>query len=346
MSRIDLDKLSAAISEDAPCGTDYSFNPAFQEMERASIVKRGQEFGKVSTQDEEPNWQLVFEKAVEVLNNSKDLRAAVFLTQSALHIDGFLGLADGLALINSLIDSYWDSVYPLLDPDDNNDPTERINCLVSLLDIEKVLNQVRRSVLVNSKLFGAFSLRDIEVATGKLAVQAQDESPVPELSAINAAFQEVKIEVLENTISAVSRALDNTKAIESSLEKHVNLDQTINLQPLSELLLEAKKTMTEYLENRPEAGVSATQPDTSDAVASPGAPAKSISGVVNSREDVIRAIDSACEYYARYEPSSPVPMLLKRAKSLVNKDFMEIIRDLTPAGVTQAEQVTGVPEKQ
>ena len=33
------------------------------------------------------------------------------------------------------------------------------------------------------------------------------------------------------------------------------------------------------------------------------------------------------------EPSSPVPLLLQRAKRLFAKDFLEILRDLTPGGV-------------
>ena len=46
-------------------------------------------------------------------------------------------------------------------------------------------------------------------------------------------------------------------------------------------------------------------------------------------------------YYERHEPSSPVPLLLKRAKRLVAKDFMEILRDLAPDGVDQAERISG-----
>ena len=64
----------------------------------------------------------------------------------------------------------------------------------------------------------------------------------------------------------------------------------------------------------------------------------------NTREDVIRALDKACRYYESHEPSSPVPLLLKRAKRLVAKDFMEILRDLAPEGVSQAEKISGSGE--
>jgi type VI secretion system protein ImpA len=48
-----------------------------------------------------------------------------------------------------------------------------------------------------------------------------------------------------------------------------------------------------------------------------------------------------CEYYRRHEPSSPIPVLLRRAKRLVSKDFMDIIRDLTPSGIPEAELLAG-----
>jgi type VI secretion system protein ImpA len=65
-------------------------------------------------------------------------------------------------------------------------------------------------------------------------------------------------------------------------------------------------------------------------------------GAIRNRSDVLQMIDKICEYYARTEPSSPVPLLLQRAKRLVNKDFMEILRDMTPSGVSEAELIGGL----
>jgi len=60
---------------------------------------------------------------------------------------------------------------------------------------------------------------------------------------------------------------------------------------------------------------------------------------------VIRAIDEICKYFERYEPSSPVPFLLLRAKKLLAMNFMEILRDMTPDAVNQAENICGVQEE-
>jgi len=36
-----------------------------------------------------------------------------------------------------------------------------------------------------------------------------------------------------------------------------------------------------------------------------------------------------------------VPLLLRRAKRLISKDFLEIVRDLAPDGVPQVELIRG-----
>jgi type VI secretion system protein ImpA len=62
---------------------------------------------------------------------------------------------------------------------------------------------------------------------------------------------------------------------------------------------------------------------------------------IRSRDDVIRVLDKLCDYYAQYEPSSPLPLLLKRAKRLTSLSFMEIIQDLAPDAVAQAKSIGG-----
>jgi type VI secretion system protein ImpA len=69
-----------------------------------------------------------------------------------------------------------------------------------------------------------------------------------------------------------------------------------------------------------------------------------ISGAVKNPNDVIRMLDKILDYYARSEPSSPLPLLLQRAKRLVSKDFMTIMKDIAPDGVGQASTIGGISE--
>ncbi len=117
---------------------------------------------------------------------------------------------------------------------------------------------------------------------------------------------------------------------------------------LPNLLKEAQHIMSEHLIQRGVGGGVAEAAASTEAINEvPGSQISSqpMTGSINSQEDVIRVLDMACEYFKQHEPSSPVPLLLQRAKRLVAKDFMEILRDLTPAGVTQAEEISGVSRK-
>jgi len=64
-------------------------------------------------------------------------------------------------------------------------------------------------------------------------------------------------------------------------------------------------------------------------------------GIASAR-DVSDALDAICAYYAACEPSSPVPVLLQRARRLVGKSFMEIIEDVAPDGAHQFRHLGGV----
>ena len=66
-----------------------------------------------------------------------------------------------------------------------------------------------------------------------------------------------------------------------------------------------------------------------------------IAGEIHSAEDVIRVLDLICAYYKRVEPSSPVPLLLGRARGLVRKSFVEIIADLNPEALQQIQVISG-----
>lgn len=346
MSLIDVTNLLKEVSADDPCGQDLEYDPDFGELERAVQGKPEHQMGDTLIPAQEADWPDVQNQAVGLLGRTKDLRVALYLIQALIHNEGMLGLKDGLILLQGLLENYWDTVHPQLDPNDNNDPTLRINILASLCDPNTVLNSVRESILVKSKVLGQFSLRDILIATGKLSLPSgSDEQPI-EVSTVNGAFMEAELEDLQNTSNAIRDSIECVATIESFLMEKVGAMQVTDLSALPALLKEAQQIMSDYLSQRgvSDADVSSIE-DAAVAQESQNV-AQPMTGSFTSREDVIRGLDKMCEYFRQHEPSSPVPMLLQRAKRLVDKDFIEILRDLTPAGVTQAEEIIGINKNQ
>lgn len=348
MSLIDVNSLLEEISAELPCGEDLEYDPEFGEMERAAQGKPEQQIGSTLIPAEEADWLVVKNRAIALFGRTKDLRAAVYLTRSLLHTEGLVGLRDGLALIQGLLERYWETVHPQLDPADNNDPMLRINTLTSLCDPETVLHGIREAILVNSTALGRFSLRDILITSGKLSLPAGSDEQVIKSSTIDAAFMDAQLDDLQNTANVIHQSIESVAAIESQLMDKVGSMQMADFSTLPNLLKEAQHIMSEHLIKRGVGGVVAEAAASSEATNEvPGSQisAQPMTGAINSQEDVIRVLDMACEYFKKHEPSSPVPLLLQRAKRLVAKDFMEILRDLTPAGVTQAEEISGVPHQ-
>ena len=79
-------------------------------------------------------------------------------------------------------------------------------------------------------------------------------------------------------------------------------------------------------------------------VSTGGASGQALSGRVTSNQDVLKALDMIISHYEQNEPSSPVPLLIKRAKRLVGKSFVDIIRDLSPDAMSQVKVVSGEEE--
>ncbi|MBC7138413.1 MAG: hypothetical protein H5U17_06610, partial [Defluviimonas sp.] len=51
---------------------------------------------------------------------------------------------------------------------------------------------------------------------------------------------------------------------------------------------------------------------------------------IQSREQVAEALKGVEEFFRLREPASPVPILLFKARNLLNKDFHAIVRELLP----------------
>jgi len=355
MSAIDVTVLLESLSPESPCGDDLEYDATFGELERAAQGKPEQQFGDTIVPAEDPDWNQVRQLALDLFSRTRDLRVAVYLARGAVHASGMLGLRDSLEVVHGLLDRFWDEVHPRLDPDDDNDPTLRINTLASLCDSDGMLSLLREAPLVSSRALGQFSLRDVKVADGSLI--ASGDEHVPDMAGIDAAFMDCNLEELQETAEAANRSIELIEMIESTVSDRVGAGFGVNLESLRQVVREASRVLGDRLSRRGVAGPGDESKGTAagDGGDTEGSGQAGGAGVaaapvaadkVNSREDVIRLIDRICDYYDRHEPSSPIPLLLQRAKRLVRMSFMDIVRDLAPDGVSQVETIGGVSSEE
>jgi type VI secretion system protein ImpA len=82
MNALPVEDLLASLGDDAPCGTDLEYDPAFLAFDEAAQVKSEQQFGETVIPAKEPDWRVAHEQAFEVARRTRDIRVAVMLARA------------------------------------------------------------------------------------------------------------------------------------------------------------------------------------------------------------------------------------------------------------------------
>lgn len=351
---MDLEQLLEPIPGDNPCGEEGSLF-ALEEIvkEQGVGVIAGAEIDAV-----EPNWLDLNEKALQHFKSCKHLRTALFITLAAMKRQGVTGFRDGLLLAKGMIERYWDSMYPALDPDESmGDPDgwmERENILNDMSaplstagDTMKFLQRLRETPLTNSRQLGRFSLRDIQAALA--AGGNEDSGDAPKMTLILGAFEDTPLGDLEAMYTALTESLEALDAIKAALREKLSESTPPTFANLAGMLQDMKKPVHNELDRRgyfaSADGAEAEEAGGADdaGVGEESAPRRGDMGTagINTRQDVLKAFDLIYKYYAKNEPSSPVPLIMKRAERLVTANFFDIISDLSPGALSDIETITG-----
>ncbi|NOU22224.1 MAG: type VI secretion system protein TssA [Methyloglobulus sp.] len=375
MSNFTLDHFLIEISADSPCGENLEQDHIFAQLENEAKFIPERQMGNVIVPEKAPDWKKVHDLALTLLKRSRDIQVAMYLTCSLVQTNGFRGLDNGLTLIKGLLEKHWDDVYPRQDPEDDY-PVLRMNTLATLNDDKKIIEPLLNLPIAKSKL-GEFSWNQIEASKNKvealshmtqegyvesLKKNAVKDAPgtieearikaSADLDSIEAGFIEADLQALKDLGSTIKHTLGQAVAILAISSDKAGSENAPDISRLIKLFKNLQKLFDEKIKLKEtlalEQGASETEGlddlDSGVGLTKMGVRANKGNGI-HSREDVIFAIESICKYFERYEPSSPVPFLLQRAKKLLSMNFMEILQDLTPDAVSQAENICGPQEK-
>lgn len=354
MSSIDVAALLADRVDNPPSGKDLQEDGdfAFFQLLEDAKYKPATQVGDSVIPEVEPSWNAIFERTLETMEKSHDLRLGVLLVASSLVVEGFAGLARSLEVIEQLVNERWDTVHPRLDVyGEPDDPEMRKNVLDGLApsigtlgDEYRVQERLRLIPLVSHKVIGRFSLRDMLVTKGAVTPK-EDEEPVDQ-ARIDAAFNETDVETLQEVRDQLARAKELVGSIEAGFREKAG-GMAPDLVSFAKLLADMGREFDEKLAMRgygdapaPEGGEAAGGGQSGGGgVTMPMQ--QGLSGEVTTRAEVRLALDKVIRYYETNEPSSPVPILLKRAGRLVDKSFMDIMRNIAPDQLSAIETLAG-----
>ena len=332
--------------DDSPCGEDLEYDPNFLELTQAIQGKPETQFAPA----EPPVWREVQSLAEELMGRTRDLRVAIWWTRACVNQEGLPGLANGLTVIHALLGSYWDSLHPGLDPDDG-DAFARVNALGELTSLSCLLGDLRQSKVLSDRSLNGLKTRDIEIGLDRISPKA-DET-VPSMSEIKGMLSELE-EPASALRLACATSLEKLDAIQSLVNDKVGSDSGLALDEIVDMVRAVASVLPD--ESGSDDGDDyggASDDDSSGAADEDGADTDGVApsrgrsrsggvGTINSRQDAIKAIQLICAYLESSEPTNPAQLLLRRAERLIEKNFLELLRELAPNALSEVAAIMGV----
>jgi type VI secretion system protein ImpA len=335
----DLESLLAPIAGDSPTGVDLDGTLELNALELASAEPEDAVVSGVGRNDQR-NWREIRSQSEALLARSKDLRIAVPLVRALLQIEGLPGFCAGVRFMCELAQRHWDAIYPALDPEDG-DAVMRLNAIQELVSAP-FLAQLRVALMFGSDRSVKASANDLLLATSNPLGKAE-LSEMPS-HMVFSALEAVGPSALQDHVALLGDTLERLSALTQFVFEKTGSKLQIGsiikidargapglLDALHRSLSDETARLTK--DKAPRAPASVENADDEP---------RGGSREISRREDVVRMIERICGYYVRVEPSSPVPLLLQRAKRLVTMDFVDIVRDLADQGLPQLGTVAGI----
>lgn len=321
-----LSKLSnwlKDISSDSPCGEDF-VDSSYEYSALESNIDKAEESSE---------WKKLKKEIDGYLSKTKDIRLYVLYTRILIHTEKnpFIGLSKGLQLVHHSMENYWNCLYPAVDNEDSEPFFDRNNALANFADYGSLILPLTKKMTVLSIGLGNYTLEDLLLLDGGGTLADK-----PSLKGLMPEEEEAYSEVLQYFKVSLEIA-ENIKALYYEKTSEVFPEFNDHLLPMLQKGADLGDDSVSDVSNDPNTGVSA-------AVGSV-APQMQIQGVINSREDITKALGLICDYYDKNEPSSPIPMMLERVSKMVDMNYREIFSEFQLGADSVLDKIFGQPEK-
>src|SRR3569833_595327 len=323
----DVEALCRPVSAEAPCGADLEDTQLLAGFDAYRL------FGSDIPLAANIDWREVRDKSLEALATSHDLRLLAHLAAAIVRIEGLIPLCNLLTVADRWLGESWEMVFPRI----TEDAILRRNALISFADRMAVVDWVRRAAVLTLRQLGSFCLRDVELATGQLTAGPADAN-APNMAQIHGIFAGSAAADLTALGNALQAGLGALRNIVATAQTRTGFESAPDLDPLLRPLSQNIKLLQEHVPAEATGSTTAATPEIG------GGSAVSLGSAtdVNSREDAIRTLETIATWFRTHEPSSPVQLLLDRARRLVSRSFMEVLADIAPDSVAQARQIGGL----
>ncbi|MFP6562327.1 ImpA family type VI secretion system protein [Paraburkholderia sp. B3] len=337
----------APISGESPCGSDLEYDPEFVVLSASVAAKAAAQYGDFVGTPEPVNWSDVDRDCRRLMMRSKDVRLAVLFIRGRTRLAAATGFAEGLGLLAGWLAAFPDLVHPQLGVDEDRAVALeiRMNALQSLADTDGLISDLREIALTRSTAT-RLQLRDVERA---FAHPRPSDTLTPE--SVTRQLEELRMQRPE-VLSGFDDALDSLTAIEDWCHEHLSVyapDLTALKRLLRHIAVPAssrpvqdasdeERDEQEVIHESAELVEPPTTSDESEASTLSEPVPPRAAGKASDRHSALNLIREARQWFELHEPSSPIPVLLKRAEQFVGKRYADVVTAIPAELLAQWER--------
>lgn len=327
----DPEKYGVEISPGAGCGPDlYDTEPAFAALMDSCEEMLPERFSDFDRSEIE--FSDIYKQMEGFLKQSRDIRLLVMLGQFSLLSGQLQQFADVVRILRKLLETLWDEVHPM---DADFGFMERMGALESFNSRPTVILPLEAAPLLKTRRSGPISYRAIKIATGDLTAR-EDEHTIS-LGAIEAALTsgELEQEVIEQVLKDLSELPDELRGIsETCAEKLKAADAKAtapNYDALATLIADINTELNVRLGrmSAEDADASAQGDDETGQASEAGKGTTSNLEIRNAAQAKL-ILDAVEDYFSAREPSHPALFLVREARGLVGKSYLDALKILMP----------------
>lgn len=319
----DLETLLAPVVGDNPAGESLSYDAQRQAVDHVfETSASGEPLG-----GEDVDWRSILRAIEELSARTKDIWLPIYMIRAGAKSGDLETVERGSLYLAGLCETLWDTMYPSLD--DLGFQGRRGPC-ESLTSIGGFLSPLRHLVLIEHPRHGRFTGKDVE----RFAAEGEGADGY---GAFRAALDDLPSEAVAEKISRLGAIRDAIGRVEAVLSQNEQGEGGVDFSATYVVLDSLRRSLASFA-----AVGEKSQSDNADATTSPAETIEAtgtVKGRIETRDDAIRAIESAIDYFRRREPASPVPVALNRAKAWVAMDFLSILEDIAPDSIGDARRV-------
>lgn len=327
---LDVATFLAPVPGEDPCGPDLAYDGEREKIEIAFHQSQSIDPTGAAVQADGTDWGSVIVSIGQQFARTKDIWLAVYLCRAGANAGRLEVVETGAETLAILLSQHWDGLHPRIE--DGDIGLRKTPC-DSLGHQPTMLAPLSRVPLVAHPRLGSFGSADLE----RIRKGGAADADYATLAAVLAELGDDALGEADARFGKIAAAYRNIDAI---FAEKSNGRVTPDFAAAYEFFTQTRKVVRSFMK------APAPDPSVADTAAEDGKNAgPSLSGAVRSREDVTRVLEIICEYYRQYEPSSPVPLLLERAKAWVALPFLQVLADIAPGAMNEAKGVLTIREK-